>query len=186
MSAESNYQETDYLKVKEAATPSEQVLCTFHQHLFGLIVIYFFTILCLAASFGLLAWLKPESIKQSQQAYELVTVFVLISTVVVISILIAATYVYRSTKITITNRSIEQILQKGLLFRKVMRYDLVDIEDVTSEQKGLFATTFNFGTLTIETAGETVNPTFSFCPNPNRVCKIILDAKSLLENSGSE
>ena len=36
---------------------------------------------------------------------------------------------------------------------------------------------FNFGCVKIETAGEQANFIFNFCPNPNGVAKIILDAK---------
>ena len=59
----------------------------------------------------------------------------------------------------------------------VISISLEDIEDVFSEQKGVFANIFGYGELQIETAGESVDIIFGLCPNPHRVTDIILGAK---------
>jgi hypothetical protein len=38
-------------------------------------------------------------------------------------------------------------------------------------------TIFNYGTLTVETAGEMRNFVFPYCPNPNKYADQILDAR---------
>ena len=63
------------------------------------------------------------------------------------------------------------------LARKVSQLSLANVEDVTSEQKGIFSNLFSYGVLNIETAGEQTNFYFNYCPNPHRVAKIILHAK---------
>jgi hypothetical protein len=72
-----------------------------------------------------------------------------------------------------------------MLIRKVSQLSLANVEDVTSEQRGIFSNMFNYGVLNIETAGEQANFNFGYCPNPHRIAKIILDAKDdFLSNTG--
>jgi len=92
-------------------------------------------------------------------------------------ILSLATFVYRKSKLTVTDKNVVQIIQNGLLNRKVSQLSLANVEDVTSEQKGIFSNLFSYGVLNIETAGEQTNFYFNYCPNPHRVAKIILHAK---------
>jgi hypothetical protein len=106
-----------------------------------------------------------------------VALFSIAAAVMVGALLVMATIVYRQSKLTVTDRNIVQVVQKGLMIRKVSQLSLANIEDVTSEQRGIFANMFNYGVLVIETAGEQANFNFNFCPNPHRVAKIILDAK---------
>jgi cell division protein FtsL len=175
-------QESEYLKASEAKISGEQTLCTAYQHLFGLVKIYFFTIIGLLGAFILIGLLLPESIKTSESAYSLFSAAILVVIILICLLLLAITYVYRTTKLIVTNKGIHQVLQKALLQRKTMRFSLADIEDVATSQKGIFAIAFNYGTLTIQTAGELPNPQFNYCPNPNRVCEIILQAKDDLEH----
>jgi multidrug transporter EmrE-like cation transporter len=177
------YQESEQLSPAGEKLAGEQTLCTIYQHPFGLIIIYIFTFIGLAGAFVLLSLLLPSDIKNSQSAYSLFSGIVILIIIIIGLLLLAVTYVYRMTKLIVTNKGIHQVLQKGLLQCKVMRFSLADIEDVTSDKKGIFANAFNYGILTIETAGELVNPTFNYCPNPNRVSEIILQAKDTLEFS---
>ena len=89
-----------------------------------------------------------------------------------------ATFVYRQSRLTVTNTSIIQVIQGGLFTRKISQISLANVEDVTSEQNGVFANIFSFGTVKVETAGEQVNFIFNYSPQPARVAKIILQAKA--------
>ena len=53
-----------------------------------------------------------------------------------------------------------------------------NVEDVTSEQGGIFPTIFNYGVLKVETAGEQNNFIFKYCPNPNAYAKALQDARA--------
>lgn len=175
-------QETEHLIKSQAKLSDEQVLITAYQHPFGLILIYLITFVGLIGAFILLSLLLPEDIKNSQSAYSVFSGAIIVVIILVGLLLLGITYVYKSTKLIVTNKAIQQVLQRALLQRKTMRFSLADIEDVTSGQKGVFAIMFNYGTLTIETAGQLPNPTFNNCPNPNKVAEIILQAKDDLEH----
>ena len=54
---------------------------------------------------------------------------------------------------------------------------MVNVEDVTSIQKGMFATMLGYGVLKIETAGEQANFEYTFCPRSNYYAKVILNAR---------
>ena len=174
-------QESEYLKQSQAKLVGEQTLLTVYQHPLGLVVIYLITMIGLIGAFILISILLPYDIKNSQSSYSLFSGGVIIAIILIGLLLLAITYVYKSTKLVVTNKGIQQVLQRALLQHKVMRFSLADIEDVTIGQKGVFAMMFNYCTLNIQTAGELPNPTFSNCPDPNKVAEIILQAKDNLE-----
>lgn len=182
MAENETFQESEHLKKAQAKLDDELTLLTVYQHPFGLIIIYLITFVGLVGAFILLSLLLPEDIKNNQSAYSVFSGVIIVVILLVGLLLLGITYVYKSTKLIVTNKAIQQILQRALLQRKTMRFSLADIEDVTSGQKGVFAIMFNYGTLTIETAGQLPNPTFNNCPNPNKVAEIILQAKDDLEH----
>lgn len=176
--ARQSFHESHYFKTIETVGPDEHVMCEVYQHPFGLIFIYVATVFCLAAGLVLITLLSPNVVGfDSVSAYPFMALMSIIVVLLVGALLATATIVYRQTKLTVTDHNVIQVVQKGLLIRKVSQISLANVEDVTSEQKGVFSNTFNFGVLVIETAGEQANFNFNFCPNPHRVAKIILDAK---------
>lgn len=96
----------------------------------------------------------------------------------VLFILLVATYIYNQNRIIVTNHDVKQIIQRGLLFRTVTRLELSDVEDVAVDQNGLLPTLFNYGTLTIETAGaQTDNFVFPYCAHPSVYAHRLLHAR---------
>lgn len=166
-----------YLKTIETTGSGEHVLCTVYQHPFGLIAIYISTLIIMIAAIGLSGTILPQITGETVRTLSGVLLVSVILSIAVLVILVIATIIYRQTKLTVTDRNVVQIIQKGLFIRKISQLSLANIEDVTSEQKGIFASVFGFGALNIETAGEQANFHFSLCPNPHRVAQIILDAK---------
>ncbi len=166
-----------YLKTIETTGPGEHVLCTIFQHPFGLIAIYVASVIILIGTIGLSGTVLPQITGERVRTLSGVALGGVLVSLVVLGVLIVSTYVYRKSKLTVTDRTVVQIIQRGLFIRKISQISLSNIEDVTSEQKGIFANMFGFGTLNIETAGEQANFHFSMCPNPHRVAQIILDAK---------
>jgi uncharacterized membrane protein YdbT with pleckstrin-like domain len=86
-------------------------------------------------------------------------------------------YVYRRSQIILTDKSLVTIVQRGLFNRKVSRLSMSNVEDVSFEQKGLLPTIFNYGTLTVQTAGQEDNFIFPFCPRPNHYAEEMLEAR---------
>lgn len=86
-------------------------------------------------------------------------------------------WAYKKTLMVATNCSIVYVQQRGLFFHKVSRLSMADVEDVSSSQRGVLPSIFNFGTLRIQTAGGLPNFTFRNCPQPIHMTKIILKAR---------
>lgn len=177
MSARKSLTETTYLKTIETTDPEKHILCTVYQHPFGIISIYLAAFVCIVFVALLSGGVLPSITGETSRTMGGIALGTLLIGLIITLILIVATIVYRKSKLTITDRSVVQVLQKGVLIRKISQISLANIEDVTSEQKGVFATYLGYGVLNIETAGEQANFQFGFCPNPHRVAKIILDAK---------
>ena len=183
--ARKSFFESNYFKTIETVGPDEHVMCVVYQHPFGIIFIYIATLICLSAGLLSISLLLPEFLGQGSAGYTLAALLSIIIAIAVGVMLVMATAVYRQSKLTVTDRNVVQVMQKGVMIRKVSQISLANIEDVISEQRGFFANTFNFGVLVIETAGDQASFSFNFCPNPHRVAKIILDAKDdFLQTTG--
>lgn len=92
--------------------------------------------------------------------------------------------VYKKSQIILTDRSLVTIVQRGIFNRKVSRLSMSNVEDVSCEQKGLLPTMFNYGTLTVQTAGEEDNFIFPFCPRPNHYAEEMLAARQHYADRG--
>lgn len=97
---------------------------------------------------------------------------------VVLSAIITAisAFLYRNNVVLITSEKIAQMLYISLFNRKISQLSIADVQDVTVKQQGIFAHIFNYGTLTIETAGEQSNYTFTFTPEPYETAKALIGA----------
>ena len=126
---------------------------------------------------GLAYFLLPSILEDTDTAFLIANAFSVVVLMVTIIIIMFATVVYRQNRLIVSDRNITQILQAGLFNRKISQLNLVNVEDVTSVQKGLFATMFGFGVLKIETAGERVNFEYTYCPKSNYYAKVILNAR---------
>lgn len=157
--------------------PDEQKLAEVHKHPFGIIIIYIQTFIAMVAAIGLLFFVVPSVLEDTDQALLVATLFTVVAVIFAMAVLAVSTFIYRQNRIIVTDRNITQILQFGLFSRKVSQLNIVNVEDVTSVQSGIIPTLLNFGVLKIETAGEQSNFDFNFCPNSGHVAKIILDAR---------
>lgn len=172
-----SYKESAYYKTIEAINRDDRLLCVVKQHPFGLLLIYAASFFAFIAALVLISAFLPDAVGNTSSIYSAWTVLAFICGFLLLIILIATTYIYNQSQLTVTDKNVIQVIQKSLYERKVSHLSLANIEDVTSEQRGVLANFFNFGTLKIETAGEQANFIFALCPHPNRVARIILDAK---------
>jgi membrane protein YdbS with pleckstrin-like domain len=69
----------------------------------------------------------------------------------------------------VTNDRIIDIEQFGLFSRTISEVDLFRLQDVTTDVHGVFATFFNYGTVTVTTASENTSIIFRNVPDPNTV-----------------
>jgi uncharacterized membrane protein YdbT with pleckstrin-like domain len=169
----------DYKNSIESVAEGEEYLYTIRKHPFGIIILYVQAIVGLVGAFGLILFLLPQFVAEtSRSRYTslLALAMVLVGGLVALFLLLA-TYIYRQNKLIVTDKNITQVIQNGLFNRKVSELSLANVEDVTAQQQGIFATIFGYGELRVETAGEQNNFHFSYCPNSNYCGKIILDAR---------
>ena len=74
----------------------------------------------------------------------------------------------------VTNDRIIAVEQEGLFSRTISEMDLWLLQDVTSEIKGITATVFSYGKLSLETAGKESRFHFENLHSPNSVRQRIL------------
>ncbi len=105
-------------------------------------------------------------------------VVTLVSQIYVIA-LVAATFLvwvlyYLNIQI-ITNIRIVDVDQGGLFRRRISELHIDKIEDVTSEISGILANVFQYGNVSVQTAGTVERFEFYRIPSPDQVERLILD-----------
>lgn len=85
-------------------------------------------------------------------------------------------FLYKNNVIIITSEKISQMLYLSIFNRKISQLSIADVQDVTVRQSGVFAHLFNYGTITIETAGEQSNYSFTYAPEPYEAAKSLVGA----------
>lgn len=158
--------------------PGECVLTVVYRSAVGLIGIYLVSFVAVAAIIGLFITISPDTFDTSSDSISpaLSAIFVLGAALLVL-ILFTATYIYRQSRLLVTDRSLVQIVQKTLFIRRVSRLSMSNVEDVNEEQRGILASIFNYGTLTVQTAGTEDNFIFTLCPNPTGLADRIIEAR---------
>ncbi len=159
--------------------PDEQLIATIYRHPFGIVAIYVQVFLGLIAASGLLFFIMPNFVNRDENpgTYTWMALGLLFVAGIMVLILLIATLIYHRNKLVITSKSITQISQIGLFNRKISQLAISNIEDATAIRKGIFQTMLNYGTLNIETAGETENFYFYYCPDPDKYAKTVLEMR---------
>jgi len=162
----------------EDINSDEVKVADIRRHFFGLFLIYLQVVVALILSLGLIIFLLPDVIGSSAALNAGLSLVSLVMITLALIFMALATKIYNANQLIITDIHITQVLQVGLFNRKVSELTMENVEDVTSEQGGIFPTIFNYGTLKVETAGEQNNFIFKYCPNPNAYAKALQDARA--------
>lgn len=158
--------------------PGEHLVTIVHRHPIGIIAIYLEALVGVVALMALAVIVAPDFLGNlSGESYRLFLGGVFMATVLLALVLFVATYIYRQSKLLVTDKNLVQIIQRGLFIRKVSRLSMSNVEDVTAEHRGILSTIFNYGTLLIQTAGEMENFRFPWCPTPDLYADRILEAR---------
>ena len=83
---------------------------------------------------------------------------------------------YTSNVVFVTNDKIAEVAYISLFNRRITQLGIGNVEDVTVSQRGILPHIFNYGSLLIETAGETTNPAFTYVPDPQNNSRVIIEA----------
>lgn len=147
---------------------------------FGLFLIYLGGVVSTLAVFGLMV-LGPTRYDMSSfsdilglsegSLAAIVVTLGLFMTIFAIVLTAVAAFLYVNNVILVTSEKVCQQLYLSLFNKKISQLSIADVQDVTVKQQGIWAHIFNYGTLTVETAGEQSNYTFTFVPEPYNVSK---------------
>ena len=77
--------------------------------------------------------------------------------------------------IIVTDRRLADVDQEQLFYRKISELNLKDVEDTSFVTAGFFQTYFNYGSITVQTAGETTNFIINNLRYPAEIARIIAD-----------
>jgi uncharacterized membrane protein YdbT with pleckstrin-like domain len=83
-------------------------------------------------------------------------------------------WVYRQNRLIVTDKNLYQVTQNSLFSRQVAQFSLERLQDVSASQNGFFASMFDYGDVTIETAGEEDNFIFHSAPQPQKLAGWIM------------
>ena len=78
-------------------------------------------------------------------------------------------YRYQHDTWMLTDQRLVDSLRKHWFHHSISSADLVDVEDVSVHRSGLFGTTFNYGDVRVQTAGQQANFVLSGIPKPSAV-----------------
>jgi hypothetical protein len=81
----------------------------------------------------------------------------------------------------VTDQRIINIEQKGLFSRVVSELELENIQDITSDVRGVIATFLNYGDLFVQTAAEKERFIFRNIPDPYKVKDMIMNLQEKVE-----
>jgi uncharacterized membrane protein YdbT with pleckstrin-like domain len=158
--------------------PGEQVITVVRRSVAGLVGIYLTAFVAVAALTTLVIVISPSTFNTSASNMSgMLTLLIVVAAAFMVLILFTATKVYRESRLLITDHSLIQIMQKTLFNRKVSRLSMSNVEDVKEEQRGIISGLFNYGTLTVQTAGTEDNFIFTMCPNPTALADRIIEAR---------
>lgn len=159
---------------------NEREIVRLKKHPFGIVQLYIGMAFVYVVGIVLVAiGLNSPGLDISTAQKSLAWIILIIVGVFLVLFLLAARYIYWGSEICVTESAVSQIVQLGLFNRKVSRLDMEKVEDVTASQRGVLQTMLNYGTITVETAGEQDNFVFPYCPNPNKMAQDIHNARQI-------
>jgi len=100
----------------------------------------------------------------------------LLLSLLIIGVTAISIVLYIRNVVFVTNEKIAEVSYVSLFNRRVLQLNIGKVEDVTIFQKGILSHLFEYGSMLIETAGETPNPSFTLVPRPSYFSKKIIEA----------
>ncbi len=137
--------------------------------LFGSLSIGLFLItLSLIALFNYDAIIKAVRLDRYITDTSAVVMPILIFIVLVALGMYVAYIVYINNRLYLTNESVIQEIQTGLFFKSEQTVSLLNIEDASYTQNGLFQQLFDYGSVRLSTEGDETTYRFTYVANPKQ------------------
>lgn len=100
----------------------------------------------------------------------------------ILIIMYATYYVYNHNRFILTNESIIQESQRGLLSRNEQTVSLSNVEDASYNQRGLIQQMLNYGSLRLSTEGDETTYRFNYVFEPKDKIGILNNAVEAFKN----
>lgn len=164
--------------------PSEKLILKVRRHKFNLIVRSFFLSFFVILP-PLLFFISEKTIAIKGNDFALFTgLYSMILLVGWMIFFIIWTNYYLDVLI-VTDRRIVDVDQKGFFSREVATLSLDKVQDITVTISGILATFLNFGTIKIQSAGESEEFVIGNMPNPDKIKSVIFDLQNKLRQSNN-
>lgn len=168
----------------EVMQPDEQIICEIKRHPAGMMGVYTISgVLLIIFAVFFLVILPGVFASNRSVATALGAAAFMLGAAIVVGFVFIANKVYWGNSWVVSSDSLTQISQTSLFHKQSSQLSLGNLEDVTSEKRGIFAQLFKYGTLKVETAGERSKFTFPYCPTPDRYAQKILAAREAFEQA---
>ena len=156
---------------------NEEIIHEIHRHPAGLIPIFGVGAAVVVLMAILLVNLSSYS-DTITKFIPIIAVFAVVGAVMLLAMLLTFVVVgiYNANELIVTTENLVQVLQKSLFNRLTSHLNLADVQDVTVDKRGIFAYIFNYGNLSIETAGEAANFIFKTAKDPELAARLIIEA----------
>jgi hypothetical protein len=92
-------------------------------------------------------------------------------------------YRYQNDIWVVTNQRVIDSVKRHWFHHGMASADLDDVEDISTQRNGLFATAFNYGDLLIQTAGERPNFVLSGIADPSQVLALVDKTRDAVKRS---
>ncbi len=163
---------------------SEELIYEIRKHPIGLVIIYLmgFGVAAMLLVFMVIGPIFLSDSSSDYLGFDTTSLKLVVSLagalLAILSIAMTAigAYLYQSNVVLVTSEKLAQVLYKSIFDRKISQLSIGDVQDVTVTQSGILARMFDYGTLTVETAGEQQNYSFTFTPKPYHAAKAIVGA----------
>ncbi len=157
----------------------EQLVADVRRHWLGRFIILLTGVILFALMLGFVLYM-PSLIKDINLSLTTqLKVFISLGFIVVATLIAIGTFItlwiYNQNRILITDQNVIEVRQLGLFSHKVSHLNMINVEDVSVTKKGILQTAFNYGTMTIETAGEADNFSFPNTPDPDVYRKAVIN-----------
>ncbi len=158
--------------------PYEKIVLTARRHPITFVPYVIFFLLLLVVPFGLYWLIRNSSLiyyVQNPAGYALAVLLASVYYLSCILFFYTNFVTFHLDMWIVTNDRLVDMEQKSLFNRVISELDLYQIQDATSEVKGFFPSIFNYGDLSLQTAGAVDRFIFRSVGNPNKLRELILD-----------
>jgi hypothetical protein len=163
---------------------SEYVLSAVRRHPIGLLKIWAFGLILIAAFMAVyvFGFATPDAAGGLQEFSAIaLSVLTLMIILTIIGVLVA-TYVYNDNKFYLTNESVIQEIRSSLFSRNEQTVSLSNIEDASYKQGGILPVILNYGVIRLSTEGDETTYRFSYVYNPKKEIAILNNAVEAFKN----